>query len=73
MNKARDTELLGYVTDPLQIHALLVKLLQHSLNVARSPGERTLRIWRHDTLHMCIPPRECEAATNAFEVSQKDR
>ena len=43
MNKAQDVELAGYVTNPSQIRALLVKLLQHSANVAQSSGERTSR------------------------------
>jgi len=72
MNKARDAVSAGYATNPPQIHVLLVKLLQHSVDVARSPGERTLRTSRHDALHMCIPPGEGEAATEAFEVLRQD-
>ena len=49
MNKARDAESVGYVTNPSQMRTLLVKLLQHSVNVARSPGERTSQTLRHDT------------------------
>jgi hypothetical protein len=72
MNKARDAEAAGYVTDPLQIRMLLVKLLQHSVDVDRSPGERTLRTSRHDALHVRISPGEGKAATKAFEVSRRD-
>ncbi len=72
MNKARDAESAGYVTDPSQIFTLLVKLLQHSVNVARSPGERLSWTSRHDALHVRIPPKEGEAATEAFKVSRRD-
>ena len=72
MNKARDMELAGYITNPFQIRALLVKLLQHSVNVARSPGERTSRTLRHEALHLRIPPREGKAATKPFEMSRRD-
>ncbi len=43
MNKAQDAESAGYVTEPSQIRALLVKLLQHSVDITRSSGERTSR------------------------------
>ncbi len=72
MNKARDAELAGYITDPSQIRALLVKLLQHYIDIARSPGERTPRTLRHDALHVRIPSGEGEAAIETFEVSRRD-
>ena len=51
-----------------QIRVMLVKLLQHSIDVAQSPGERILRTSRHDGLHVRISPEEGKAATKAFEV-----
>ena len=72
MNKARDAESMGYDTNPSQMRTLLVKLLKHSGNVARSPGERISRTLRHNALHVRIPPGEGKAATKAFEVSRRD-
>ncbi len=72
MNKAREGESAGYVTHPLQIRAMLVKLLQHSIDVAQSPGKRTSWTLRHDALHMHLPPGGGKAATEALEVSRRD-
>ena len=72
MNKAPDAKSAGYATNPLQIRAVLIKLLQHSANVARSPGEKTSQTLRHDALHVCILPGEGKAATKTFEVLGQD-